>query len=292
MNKKDLTYFSTIYEEKSINKAAKKLFITSQGLSKVINNLEDELGAKLFTRTQKGVFPTESADYLYEKSNDLLMQFEEIESRIKQIESRGKNLKISCSYGVLNALSSQIIFDFIEKYSDIDVQWGESPNFEVKDMVDSFKTDLGIVVGKSKNDQIEESLISTRKIELCVYKGHKFYDRDWVSISDLKDEKIIILNKNYHINSKFKEACAKQGFNPDIKTETGDIHFLHKLCKQKIGVGIVMDFSMDNFEMEDMKTIPISDGMTWDIYLIYNKQNQSSTNIDLFKKYINKHLNI
>ena len=48
---KDLRYFRQVYEDKSINQAAKQLFITPQGLSRVITKLEGELQTKLFERT-------------------------------------------------------------------------------------------------------------------------------------------------------------------------------------------------------------------------------------------------
>ena len=65
MDTKDLRAFLRVYEEKSVNKAAKQLFITPQGLSRVIHNLETDLGTTLFTRTPGGMLPTDSGVYLY-----------------------------------------------------------------------------------------------------------------------------------------------------------------------------------------------------------------------------------
>ena len=67
MNTKELQYFMKVCEEQSINKAAGKLFITQQGLSRVIANLEKNLNVKLLERNARGVFPTEEGQYLYEK---------------------------------------------------------------------------------------------------------------------------------------------------------------------------------------------------------------------------------
>lgn len=39
MDTKDLRYFRQVYEDKSINQAAKQLFITPQGLSRIITKL-------------------------------------------------------------------------------------------------------------------------------------------------------------------------------------------------------------------------------------------------------------
>lgn len=51
MNTRDLISFCQIYERRSINHAARDMFITAQGLSKVIQNLEAEFGVTHFVRT-------------------------------------------------------------------------------------------------------------------------------------------------------------------------------------------------------------------------------------------------
>ena len=48
MDTKDLRSFRLVYEERSINQAARHLFISPQGLSRVIQKLEEELHNKLF----------------------------------------------------------------------------------------------------------------------------------------------------------------------------------------------------------------------------------------------------
>ena len=57
MNTKLLKCFQIVYEEKSINRAAGRLYITPQGLSRNIRQLEEELDAQLFRRTARGFVP-------------------------------------------------------------------------------------------------------------------------------------------------------------------------------------------------------------------------------------------
>ena len=64
MNTKDLKCFQAVYEEKSVSRAARRLFITPQGLSKIIRQLEEELQASLFVRTARGMEATESGKFL------------------------------------------------------------------------------------------------------------------------------------------------------------------------------------------------------------------------------------
>lgn len=63
MDTKDLRCFRLVYEERSINQAARHLFITPQGLSRIISRLEEELHTLLFERTSSGMIPTKTGDY-------------------------------------------------------------------------------------------------------------------------------------------------------------------------------------------------------------------------------------
>ena len=62
MNQKQMQYFVTVYQTQNIQAAAEQLFVTRQGVSKVLRLLEEELGQVLFRRSSKGVSPTDYAD--------------------------------------------------------------------------------------------------------------------------------------------------------------------------------------------------------------------------------------
>lgn len=53
MNQKQLQYFVTVYQTQNIKTAADTLFVSRQGVSKVIRLLEEELGQPLFIRSIK-----------------------------------------------------------------------------------------------------------------------------------------------------------------------------------------------------------------------------------------------
>ncbi len=72
MDIKDLKSFVAVYEMRSINQAAKRLYITPQGLESIIKTLEKRLDTVLFERDKQGVKPTESAELLYKRAFGLI----------------------------------------------------------------------------------------------------------------------------------------------------------------------------------------------------------------------------
>lgn len=290
MDVKDLKCFVTVYEEQSINKAAGRLFITAQGLGKIIQKLEEELKTTLFERSKKGVVPTESAEFLYGKATEILRLSAEIERGIYQLSKQHDTLRLACARGVLNALSFSLILDFIKQYPNIHVTWEEYSNQEVKERVESMQADVGIVVGRTEMDQILERKIAARDIRLIVYEGHPFYDRESVSVEELKDQKIIILNEQFQVFHTFQKICDACGYQPDIVAKTVDSSFIYQLCKGGLGIGIVIDFSTEHFLMEGVRVVPLHEKISWDIYRICNKQSAEYENIQLFDQYLNEWL--
>lgn len=112
MDTKDLRFFRQVYETGSINKAARQLFITPQGLSRAIHRLEQEMDTALFERSSNGMISTRSGRYLYENCIPLLEQFDKIAVGVKQASFQNKTLKIGFSCGVLNVFPFQKLEEY------------------------------------------------------------------------------------------------------------------------------------------------------------------------------------
>ena len=286
MDVKELKCFAAVYEERRINKAAGKLFITSQGLGKVIQKLEEELNITLFERSKKGVVPTEGAVFLYGKAKQMLELVREMEQGIRQIKMKDHTLRLACARGVLNALSFSLISDFMESCPSLHVEWAEFSNREVKEKVEDLEADVGIVVGRTPSGRIDERKIASRDIRLIIYEGHPLYRRDRVGVEELKGEKIVILNEQFQVFHTFRELCKQCGFEPDVAAKTVDSSFLFQLCKGKVGIGVVIDFSTENFRMDGVKVVSLQERVSWDIYRICQKSCKNFENIQAFDGYL------
>ena len=59
-----LSAFMTVAEERSFTRAAKRLNISTSGLSHAIRRLEEQIGVRLLTRTTRSVAPTDAGEQL------------------------------------------------------------------------------------------------------------------------------------------------------------------------------------------------------------------------------------
>ncbi len=72
MELRHLRYFVAVAEGENVSRAAAKLHVSQPGVSRQINNLEDEIGFPLFTRTGKSVRLTVAGRIFLREARDIL----------------------------------------------------------------------------------------------------------------------------------------------------------------------------------------------------------------------------
>ena len=74
INQEQLTIFKTVMETGSFSAAARKLGKVPSAVSMSIANLEIDLNLKLFDRVGREPVPTPQANFLFEKTEQLLVE--------------------------------------------------------------------------------------------------------------------------------------------------------------------------------------------------------------------------
>ncbi len=282
MNTRNFKCFQTVYEERNLQAAANKLFLSPQGLSKIIKSLEEECGAPLFVRTKEGFVPTESGKVFYEKSKVVSKDLKEMFSSIEALNDKEKRFKIGFSIGTIRAIDVAIVREYMRENPQILASWHEQENEKVIKQVLNDEIGFGFVIGKPEETKLNAVKLKSIDVVLYVYNGHRLWNQSEIELADVKNEPIISMNERYHIYQDVINACRMNGFNPDIVAKVSEGQSIYQLVKHKIGVGIAPRFYNDT---EHIKGVAIKDAYTWDIYGIYRKD---TVDIDLVEKLIGK----
>jgi DNA-binding transcriptional LysR family regulator len=79
----ELRAFTAVYETGGFTVAGKRLALTTNAVSLRVQKLEQELGARLFTRTTRAVAPTEEGTVFYARVSRILADLEEAEGELR-----------------------------------------------------------------------------------------------------------------------------------------------------------------------------------------------------------------
>src|SRR5687767_5107322 len=86
-----LRLFMAVYDRGSFNRAAQDLYLAQSVVSQHIQSLEGALGTLLFTRSARGVQPTQAGELLYACAQKILNLLAEAERDILQLNQEASH---------------------------------------------------------------------------------------------------------------------------------------------------------------------------------------------------------
>jgi DNA-binding transcriptional LysR family regulator len=284
MNIENLRYFVNVAKLGSINKATKETFITRQGISSAISKLEEELSSKLFRRSAKGVLLTEIGEYFLPYAQKMVELYDESSNEILRMSQQNRPLPIYFADGSLQEVALPAITQFMEKHASVPLIINQANDYNCDGAVEEHLTELALSPGPIDQTLFDATLLFSCNYSLIVNPSHPFANRDYVSVNDLKNIPVIILDKSIKIGTVYKHVCEKAGFKPKISMEVKDHLVIYLYAEENLGVGISTETLARRLNMTTIKAIPfIEPEMSWNLYLIKLKNIALSKNAQLFK---------
>lgn len=270
MNKRELNYFLKVYEYKSIKKAAEDLFISSQGLSKTIKNLEDELGVKLFTRTAQGVEPTVSAHNLKRRAIIIISEFENIKNdMLLEKEVTTTVLRVLSTSGMLKYLTLDFIQDFYTQYPNIRLNIVEYPEGAIEIMLKDEQVEIAFLSAPVDTLNFEATFCVSHKHCLIIHKNNPLVQKNYITFEDLKDVPIAVNGREFNTYSNSVNLWLKNGVTPNVVLETSEENWIHEVARRNLGIGISLDFIAQSDKSDDTVIRPVPDKSCGkDVYLV------------------------
>lgn len=293
MNIKDLEYFIITCQERSITKAAKRLYITPQGLSKTIRNLEFEFQTKLLNRNTAGITLTETGQFLFDHLPEMLDSYSNIYKNIQKIKQRqNREIDLLSAYGILRLVTPECISSFKKQNPEITLHYREFPDKQVERLLNANEGNVAFTIGPCDLPAFNSSFLESFEIKLLVNKKHPLSSRSSVTIEDLKGQPLYIESSEFYIHHLILQRCKEYGFQPEIAFETSGFSLCHKMVKHNKGISVVVDFMFDDMGDDSMVLIPFSDGnYQWSTYMLTRKDSDISPDIILFQKHVLEWMN-
>lgn len=201
-----LNYFVETANQKSMTKAAQKLHVTQPTLSKQLKDLEDELGQKLFTRSNYSVNLTHEGELLYKRAVDILSIVDKTEAEFRSMNDfNGGELHIGCAESCGITIIANAIKSLTEKYANIKFHL-YSGNFQT--------------VTQQLNNGLLDFAVTVQNVDTSAFNSLNLPYMDKWGILMRKDS--ILANKsaiNIEDLSKLPIIISRQGFSDEMPNE-------------------------------------------------------------------------
>ena len=142
-----LKYFLAVAQEESITKAAEVLHTSQPNLSRQLNDLEEEVGRKLFERGSRRITLTEEGMFLYKRAKEIVELLERTETDLTLFnEVTSGDVYIGAAETHAMRLIGHAIQSLREVHPQIMYHFFSGSTVEVKEQLDKGLLDFAILV--------------------------------------------------------------------------------------------------------------------------------------------------
>ena len=184
MELKELNYLIAIAEEKSISRAAERLYMAQSSLSQFLSTMEINLGYKLFVRHSNGVRPTEAGMIMISYAYDTLSRFHSVQDQMQDITDLKQGKVIFGISGFRGSyLTPPVLNEFRRRYPGIHVNIIEQNSMALENRLLSGEIDIALIVLPVSDHRIQPEFLMKDEICLITSKDHPITARAFPSPS-------------------------------------------------------------------------------------------------------------
>lgn len=286
MNVRALQCFLKVYERRSINAAAKEVYLSPQGLSKVIKQLELDLEAELFSRGTAGMEATEAGELLYARARHVCYLMDDIKKEIGIINGSKGSLTVVATYGASAAVPLDLVFGFGDLHPQLQVRLREVPDeYPVADLFQD-EADVGLVLGHEGMRNCQYTLLVPGTTVLVVARDHPLARKSSVTLADLEGVPLVVKAVEDGTEHPLIERCLAAGITPLTRHETGNLFSLHRLCVLKGVAAVSVDFIEAVLPDPLVTVVPLAEPLAENLWLVTRKRDIQNKAVTLFQSYL------
>ncbi|GJH30064.1 LysR substrate-binding domain-containing protein [Caballeronia novacaledonica] len=260
MELRHIRYFIAAAEEEHFGRAAERLHITRPAVSQIIADLEAEVGTLLFERLAHNVRLTAAGRILLTQLTRVMADLNEALVLTRRV-GQGKTGTLNIGYGSLTLMHSifrAAVKRFHETYPDVTLSLIEVATTLQPRALAEGKIHAGFMhvaptlgpAGKRKAEFLSERdgtvldyiNIQTGALGVAVSAEHRFAQRKSIALSELADEKLVVVPKSSSSPSygQLYTLCQQAGFEPNVVQEVSTVASQLNLISVGMGIGFAV----------------------------------------------------
>jgi len=254
MTSRELLYIKTIADEKSITKAAQKLYLTQPSLSHCVTSIEKQLGTRLFRRTSGGLILTYAGEKYYRMACEVLRIYGAFEAELAEESdlARGR-----VTLGITNYLACDLLPRMLPAFHlahpGIEVRVVEETTDELQRRLLSGRLDFAIMHtgagdGASEDPGLAHEVLSRDPFLIIAPQGNPHDDQavrqegapyPMLDPALLDGEPFLMVAKGQRIRHVTDRVLASAGANVQTVFTSRNYETLRRLAAEGMGYTLV-----------------------------------------------------
>ncbi|MFJ2536189.1 MULTISPECIES: LysR family transcriptional regulator [unclassified Pseudomonas] len=236
MNLKFLETFVWVARLKSFRLTADKLFTTQASISSRIAVLENELGAKLFLRDSRGVSLTPEGLKVLEYAEQMLDTMSALKQSIETRSSQVGRVRIGVMDTVIHTWLSPLVAHMTDLYPRVEIELVADTSLNLCDQLQKGFLDLILQTDLVRHESVRSLELASHPLGWIV-ASHSIYNRDFSSLADLAQERIITYSKNSRPHQDVLALMQANGVLTPRLNCVNSVSAITRLLRDGFGIG-------------------------------------------------------
>lgn len=207
-----LRYFLEVARAGSISQASEKLHVAVSAISRQIARLESELGTPLFERRPRGMVLSNAGQVLAAHARRATLEAECVIDEIRGLAAVGRHtIRVSSSEGAARDFLPHMFARFRAVHAETKFQLHVAPPDETMRRVRDGDADIGMTFSMAPEKGIRVEYAERAPIFALVNRRHPLARRGTVSLAELRDYPLALVDEGTTIRQLFDICCSLEG---------------------------------------------------------------------------------
>ena len=238
---RQLEAFQAVLKAGSATRAAELLRISQPSVSKLLADLEADIGLRLFERIRKRLIPTPEGRRLGQEVEGLFLKLSRIEHVGNEMRAKGiGELRIATLPALGIGLMPQVLAKFRRKHPRITAVLSVAPSQRVVEMVAAGEADIGFAypVPGTPSTLIRHSLAMFPAVA-ALSRGHRLARRSVLRPEDFGGDPVVSLGPEDRSRDNMGVIFGKTTAPPQIAIETQFAAVACELVASGVGIALI-----------------------------------------------------
>ena len=285
---RQIRYFVATAEQGQITQAAAALSISQSAVTNAIKELEQVVGAELFSRSPQGMDLTEVGRQFLFHAYDILNKVQEaIELKVPTSDVEG-SLTVAATYTVIGYFLPNHLERLKRQYPKLEIQLFELNREAIEEGLLSNRYDMAVLLTSNVQnpDLSTETLMGSRR-RLWVASKHHLLQRDSVGLKEVAEEPYIMLTVDEAAHTSLK-YWSTTSHRPAVTLRTSSVEAVRSMVANGQGVAILSDMVLRPWSLEGkrIETMVLRDPIpAMDVGLAWRRDIEFSPPMEVFRSY-------
>ncbi len=272
MDIRALRYFVTLIKEKSFTRASEQLFITQPTMSKMIKNLELDLGVPLLHRKGHRFWLTDAGEVLYKNALNILEQMDTLDAELADLNALEKgHLRVGIP-PMVGHLYASLIRRYRQMYPNVELTILEYGGQKIEQAVVSGELDVAITMLSPYIDARLESHSFVNYPVMAVLPDEAHWRKQrLIRWEQIANEPFYLYTEDFTLSESIHHCCEQANFVPQVAARSSQWDFLVALVKSG-GVAFLPQPLCKRIHHQGVLAKPMKPAIDWELGAIWHSQ--------------------